>query len=86
MPELFDGSPHSGLMNEYVPKCITEETYDVHLDANNVKLPGSMWGLHTNGKETLFTHITGLKNDKCVRFSSSIPQVFIIIIIQLFNT
>jgi len=39
-------------------------------------------------KKTLFTHITGLKNDKCVRFSSSIPQVFIIIIInrQLFYT
>ena len=68
-------------MNDNYQKCATEEIYNVHLDANNVKLPGSMWGLHTNGTETLFTHITGLKNDKCVRFSSSIPQEFIIIII-----
>lgn len=74
MPELFNSSPHPGLVNDNVP------TYNVHLDATNVKLPGSMWGFHTNGSETLFTHITGLKNDKCVRFSSSIPQVLIIII------
>lgn len=68
-------------MNDNDPKCTTEELYYVHLDANNVKLPASMWGLHTNESETLFTHITGLINDKCGRFLSSIPQVFIIIII-----
>jgi len=42
MPELFDNSPHPGLMNEYVPKCTMEETYNVHLDANNVKHPRNM--------------------------------------------
>lgn len=40
MQELFNSSPHPGwpgLMNDYVQKCTTEETYNVHLDANNVK-------------------------------------------------
>lgn len=43
--------------------------YNVHADANNIKLPGPMWGLHTDYSEkTLFTHIRGLSNDKCVMF------------------
>lgn len=42
--------------------------YNFHTDANNIKLPGSMCGLHPNylGK-TRFTHnIRGISNDKCV--------------------
>jgi len=55
MPELFNSSPHPGLVNDNYPKCTTEVIYNVYLDANNVKFPGSMWGLYTNGSETLFT-------------------------------
>jgi len=49
---------------------------NVHLDANNIH-PGSMWCkcLHKNEKKLylqLYLFINGLKNDKCVRFSTSI--------------
>ncbi|XP_015364454.1 PREDICTED: uncharacterized protein LOC107162183 [Diuraphis noxia] len=45
--------------------------YNVHIDANNIKLPGEMWGSHTNYLEkTLFTHIRGVPNDKCIMFTT----------------
>jgi len=56
--------------------------YNVHTDANNIKLPGAMWGLHTNYSEkTLFTHIEGISNDKCIMFTT--PNVAKVSILQL---
>ncbi|XP_022165468.1 uncharacterized protein LOC111030338 isoform X2 [Myzus persicae] len=53
--------------------------YNVHTDANNIKLPGAMWGLHTDYSEkTLFTHIKDISNDKCVMFTTpNVAKVYI---------
>lgn len=42
-------------------------------DANNVILPGPMWGMHYNNNQIIYSHIEGLYNDKIVRFTSTVP-------------
>lgn len=56
--------------------------YNVHTDAKNIKLPGTMWGLHTDYSEkTVFTHISGFHNDKCIMFTT--PNVAKVSVLQL---
>jgi len=49
--------------------------YDINDDAKNVQLPGTMWGIHYDIKQIIYSHIENLCNDKIVRFTSTIPQV-----------
>lgn len=44
-------------------------------DAKNVKLPGTMWGIHCDSNTIIYSHIENLYNDKIVRFTSTMPQV-----------
>lgn len=48
------------------------ENYNVYNDYKNIKMPGPMWGVHTDGTNKLiFTHVNGLQNDKCVLIETS---------------
>jgi hypothetical protein len=49
--------------------------YDINRDAKNVKLPGTMWGIHYNINTIIYSHIENLYNDKIVWFTSTISQV-----------
>lgn len=51
--------------------------YDINDDAKNVQLPGTMWGMHYDIKQIIYSHIENLCNDKIVLywFTSTIPQV-----------
>ncbi|KAF0743535.1 THAP-type domain-containing protein [Aphis craccivora] len=57
--------------------------YNIHSDANNINLPGTMWGLHIDYSEKknilymVFTHIS-FYNDKFIIFiTSKLAKVFI---------
>ncbi|XP_025419955.1 uncharacterized protein LOC112690212 [Sipha flava] len=68
------------LVTEDTVKNIIEPfRYNVHTDANNINLPGAMWGMHTDYSEkTIFTHIRGLFNDKCIIFiTPNVAKVFL---------
>lgn len=71
------------LVTDIKEKNIIEPlSYNVHTDANNIKLPGTMWGLHTDYSEkTVFSHISGLTNDKCIVFIT--PNVAKVRVLQL---
>lgn len=56
-------------------------SFDINRDAKNVKLPGTMWGIHYDIKTTIYSHIEHLYTDKIVRFTSTIPQVNNILLI-----
>lgn len=67
---LHDNS--SSLFPIISPKNIS---YDINRDAKNVKLPGTMWGIHYDIDTIIYSHIEHLYNDKIVRFTSNILQV-----------
>lgn len=34
--------------------------YDIKIDAKNIKLPGTMWGMHYDVDQTVYSHIKNL--------------------------
>jgi len=52
-----------------VPEIIE---YNIYQDAKNVKLPGTMWGFHSDGvQQIIFTHVEDILIDKCLKVISS---------------
>uniref|UniRef100_A0A146L0W7 THAP-type domain-containing protein n=1 Tax=Lygus hesperus TaxID=30085 RepID=A0A146L0W7_LYGHE len=68
----FPMSP-SNLPNDPSPPetCI----YNVQPDISSIKLPGTMWGVHTSPELTIFCHLDALRQaDKCVEFRQENPD------------
>lgn len=64
--------------------------YNVHTNAKNIKLPGPIWGLHTdNFGKILFTYVEELSNDKCFKFitpnTATVSIKHLTMYLKLFN-